>query len=55
MAKIVLDLHDIFMSQSIDSELNRVIENAVEKRIASVIPGRVRTAKETGVKIPGTA
>jgi DNA-nicking Smr family endonuclease len=43
MAKIVLDLHDIFnRGQQIDAELNRVITEAVEKRIAlvEIIPGK---------------
>ena len=43
MAKITLDLHDIFnKSGSIDAELNRVIEEAVEKRISlvEIIPGK---------------
>lgn len=43
MAKIVLDLHDIFnRGASIDTELNRVMTEAVDKRIATVeiIPGK---------------
>ena len=43
MAKIVLDLHDIYnRGFAIDAELNRVIEEAVEKRITHVeiIPGK---------------
>ncbi|MCX6003493.1 MAG: Smr/MutS family protein [Chloroflexi bacterium] len=37
MAKIVLDLHDIFNKGStIDAELNRVIAEAIEKKIALV-------------------
>lgn len=43
MAKIVLDLHDIFnKGQKIDSELNRVVTEAVEKRISlvEIIPGK---------------
>ncbi len=43
MAKIVLDLHAIFnKSDKIEAELNRVIEEAVEKRITPVeiIPGK---------------
>ncbi len=43
MAKIVLDLHDIFnRGQQIDAELNRVVAEAVEKRIAlvEIIPGK---------------
>ena len=43
MAKIKLDLHDIFnKSQAIEAELNRVIEEAVQKKISPVeiIPGK---------------
>lgn len=43
MAKIVLDLHDIFnKGQAIESELQRVMEEAVDKRIAlvEIIPGK---------------
>ncbi|MFA5451901.1 MAG: Smr/MutS family protein [Dehalococcoidales bacterium] len=43
MAKIKLDLHDIYnKSGAIDSELNRVIGEALEKRITPVeiIPGK---------------
>ncbi len=43
MAKIKLDLHDIFnKGRSIDAELNRVIEEAVQKRISlvEIIPGK---------------
>ncbi len=43
MAKIVLDLHEIFNKGSkIDTELNRVIEEAVDKRISlvEIIPGK---------------
>lgn len=43
MAKIVLDLHDIFdKGMAIDAELNRVIAEAVRKRIAlvEIIPGK---------------
>jgi hypothetical protein len=43
MAKIVLDLHDIFnRGGMIDAELNRVVEEAVEKKIAlvEIIPGK---------------
>ncbi len=43
MAKIVLDLHDIFnRGQQIDAELNRVITGAVEKKInlVEIIPGK---------------
>jgi DNA-nicking Smr family endonuclease len=43
MAKIVLDLHDIFnKGRTIEAELNRVMEEAMEKRIAlvEIIPGK---------------
>jgi DNA-nicking Smr family endonuclease len=43
MAKITLDLHDIFnRGQAIDVELNRVIQSAVEKKITlvEIIPGK---------------
>ncbi len=43
MAKLVLDLHDIFnKGYSIDKELNRIIEQAVAKKIAlvEIIPGK---------------
>ena len=43
MAKIVLDLHDIYnRGITIDGELNRVIAEAVAKRIAlvEIIPGK---------------
>jgi DNA-nicking Smr family endonuclease len=43
MAKIVLDLHDIFNKGfTIDEEHNRVIVEAVEKKIAlvEIIPGK---------------
>jgi DNA-nicking Smr family endonuclease len=43
VAKIVLDLHDIFnKGASIDTELNRVINEALEKRVAlvEIIPGK---------------
>lgn len=43
MAKIVLDLHGIFdKSLMIDAELNRVIAEAMQKRIAlvEIIPGK---------------
>ncbi len=43
MAKLVLDLHDIYnKGSSIDAELNRVIAEAVAKRIAlvEIIPGK---------------
>lgn len=43
MAKIKLDLHDIFnKGRSIDAELNRVVNEAVQKRISlvEIIPGK---------------
>lgn len=43
MAKLVLDLHDIYnRSDQIDSQLNRIIQEAVTKRIAlvEIIPGK---------------
>ena len=43
MAKIKLDLHGIFnKGGAIDSELNRVIREAVDKRISlvEIIPGK---------------
>lgn len=43
MAKLVLDLHDIFnRGRSIESELNRVIQEAVDRRIplVEIIPGK---------------
>lgn len=43
MAKIKLDLHDIFnKGRPIEDELNRVIRDAVEKKIAlvEIIPGK---------------
>lgn len=43
MAKLVLDLHDIYnKGASIDSELNRVISEAVKKKITlvEIIPGK---------------
>ncbi len=43
MAKIKLDLHDIFSNgQAIEAELNRVIEEAVSKKISliEIIPGK---------------
>lgn len=43
MAKIKLDLHDIFnKGQAIEDELNKVISDAVEKRISlvEIIPGK---------------
>lgn len=43
MAKLKLDLHDIFNNGSaIEEELNRIIQEAVEKKISEVeiIPGK---------------
>jgi len=43
LAKIVLDLHDMFnKSITIDAELNRVITEAIEKKITlvEIIPGK---------------
>lgn len=43
MAKIALDLHDIYdKGITIDTELNRVIVEAIEKKIAlvEIIPGK---------------
>jgi len=43
LAKIVLDLHDIYNKGfTIDVELNRVIMEAIEKKIAlvEIIPGK---------------
>ena len=43
MAKLKLDLHDMYnKGDRIDAELNRVIEEAVDKRIAlvEIIPGK---------------
>ena len=43
MAKIVLDLHDIYNKGfTIDAELNRVIMEAIEKKIplVEIIPGK---------------
>ena len=43
MAKIVLDLHEIYNKGfTIDAELNRVINDAVAKRISlvEIIPGK---------------
>ena len=43
MAKIVLDMHDIFnKSNAIESELRRVIDEAVRKKVAlvEIIPGK---------------
>ena len=43
MAKIVLDLHDIYnRGAAIDAELDRVIAEAIEKKISlvEIIPGK---------------
>jgi DNA-nicking Smr family endonuclease len=43
MAKLKLDLHDIFnKGGKIETELNRIIQQAVEKRIelVEIIPGK---------------
>ena len=43
MAKLKLDLHDIFnKGQKIESELNRIIDEAIEKKIklVEIIPGK---------------
>ena len=43
MAKIVLDLHDIYNKGFfIDKELNRIVTEAIEKKIAlvEIIPGK---------------
>lgn len=43
MAKIVLDLHEIFnKGLMINTELNRVVEEAIQKKIAlvEIIPGK---------------
>ena len=43
MAKLVLDLHDIYNKGiTIDTELNRIITEAIDKKIAlvEIIPGK---------------
>ena len=43
MAKLVLDLHDIYnKGKQIDTELNRIIDDAVKKKIKliEIIPGK---------------
>ena len=43
MAKLKLDLHDIYnRGDKIDAELNRIIEEAIDKRIklVEIIPGK---------------
>jgi DNA-nicking Smr family endonuclease len=43
MAKLVLDMHDIYnRSDKIDAELNRIVQEAIAKRIelVEIIPGK---------------
>jgi DNA-nicking Smr family endonuclease len=43
MAKLKLDLHDIYnRGAQIDAELNRIVKEAIDKRIAlvEIIPGK---------------
>jgi DNA-nicking Smr family endonuclease len=43
MAKLKLDLHDIYnRGGQIDTELNRIIQEAIEKRVSlvEIIPGK---------------
>lgn len=43
MAKLKLDLHDIYnRGQQIDTELNRIVQEALDKRIelVEIIPGK---------------
>ncbi|NLE09208.1 MAG: Smr/MutS family protein, partial [Dehalococcoidales bacterium] len=43
MAKLVLDLHDIFnKGYAIDRELNRIVQEAIDKKISlvEIIPGK---------------
>jgi DNA-nicking Smr family endonuclease len=43
MAKLKLDLHEIYnRGKTIDSELNRIVQEAVDKKIAlvEIIPGK---------------
>ena len=43
MAKLKLDLHDIYnRGDQMDSELNRIVEEALEKKISlvEIIPGK---------------
>ena len=52
MAKIKLDLHDIFSNgREIDAELNRVIQEAVAKKIelVEIIPGKGSGQLKKGV------
>ncbi|MCK9572624.1 MAG: Smr/MutS family protein [Candidatus Omnitrophica bacterium] len=52
MARLKLDLHNIFNnSRAIDAELNRVIQEAVSKRIelVEIIPGKGSGQLKKGV------
>ena len=52
MAKLVLDLHDIFnKGRDIERELNRIVQEAVDKRIAlvEIIPGKGSGQLKKGV------
>jgi dsDNA-specific endonuclease/ATPase MutS2 len=43
MAKLTLDLHDIYnRNNRIEAELNRIVQEAIDKRIAlvEIIPGK---------------
>jgi dsDNA-specific endonuclease/ATPase MutS2 len=43
MAKLKLDLHDIYnRNDRIETELNRIVQEAIDKRIAlvEIIPGK---------------
>jgi DNA-nicking Smr family endonuclease len=43
MAKLKIDLHDIFnKGKAVDQELNRIIEDAVDKgiKVVEIIPGK---------------
>ncbi|QQR83972.1 Smr/MutS family protein [Candidatus Peregrinibacteria bacterium] len=53
MAKLKLDLHDIYnKGYKIDAELNRIIQEAVEKkiRLVEIIPGKGSGALRKTVK-----
>ena len=53
MAKLKLDLHDIYnRGQKIDTELNRIIQEAIEKKIklVEIIPGKGTGALRKKVK-----
>ncbi len=53
MAKLKLDLHDVYnKGGKIDSELNRIINEAVEKKIklVEIIPGKGTGALRKKVK-----